>query len=66
METYLIRFTVRPGQRERFLGLLTAVLEQMRKEKPLLMHVLPRSQTSRTNSCCTRHGPAARTWSTCS
>jgi len=36
METYLIRFTVRPGQRERFLGLLTAVLEQMRKEKTFI------------------------------
>jgi quinol monooxygenase YgiN len=32
METYLIRFTVRPEQRERFLRLLTEVLDRMRHE----------------------------------
>ncbi|MGV6873800.1 putative quinol monooxygenase [Pseudochelatococcus sp. B33] len=32
METYLIRFIVRPGQRARFLDLLTGVLDRMRHE----------------------------------
>lgn len=33
METYLIRFKVRPGQRDRFLELLTGVLDRMRHEE---------------------------------
>ncbi|SEN37702.1 Quinol monooxygenase YgiN [Paracoccus alcaliphilus] len=36
METYLIRFTVRPEQRDRFLRLLTGVLDHMRHEETFI------------------------------
>ena len=40
--TYLIGFQVRPGQRERFLELLNALLDAMRHEKTFVNATLHR------------------------
>jgi quinol monooxygenase YgiN len=44
--TYLIKFDVKPGQRERFLSLLTGVLDAMRNEATFRDAVLHRDPQS--------------------
>jgi quinol monooxygenase YgiN len=44
--TYLIKFDVKPGQRERFLALLTGVLDAMRTETTFRDAVLHRDPQS--------------------
>lgn len=45
-ETYLIRFQVKPQQRERFLDLLTKVLENMQHEETFIAASLSESDST--------------------